>query len=711
MRINFIALFLLCLTVNGFFLETIPKNFIASGTCDFDNSYTRHLKANKVKLFPKPLLFNPGKCGNEWPLHGTCCNVKSIDQYDVMQRYAAVQLLDKSVQQVEKMSLAVTQYLQGFKSYLANEKLSEKKALYVENGSKNLLQEQKIELSTRMLSILEPIRNWLWLHELPMIRNQETCVRKLQNVRSSSVCFSCSGRAHLFFTGNSLNVHEDTCRDLIKECSNSWWYLINYLDQINRFNRAISEIEAEAGITMKNSVGLTKELLNWADENHLRSNLVRCHNGSCEFQIAKSICENFVSIEKPIYLQRALNVIDGILSYSDKIRTDYLTAASGLWGNRFSDDDESFNTEIPRGRYGRGNSGGRNGGGRTNSGSGSTLEKERYLNHIRQILRFRRFDGYGDTAPGVGHGGVVGIHSGGSKKSKKGKKGGRGKKGKKGGKGGRGKKGGRSSKGGRGNNKRTSNRIHKRSPSIRASKSMKRYPVSSRKASREARYGRGKQNTRVHPQPFNRRTVQHTRRTRPRAYSPSPVRHVHRAGPKRAPTRHWTPPRPASARYVHRPTPKKTAARHWTPPRPAPVRYVHRVAPRVWTAPHWTPPRPAPVRYVHRAPPPTPVVAAPIWTPPRPAPLPVYIPYRRHRGRKLLKKPSPEKKAPQAAPAPPAVPTAPSAGIVHAVMSTISYNPLLCSSAKTCIADKVILTASKCGSVEVKCTSAFITHP
>lgn len=78
MRINFIALFLLCLTVNGFFLETIPKNFIASGTCDFDNSYTRHLKANKVKLFPKPLLFNPESVETSGPSTAPAATSKAL---------------------------------------------------------------------------------------------------------------------------------------------------------------------------------------------------------------------------------------------------------------------------------------------------------------------------------------------------------------------------------------------------------------------------------------------------------------------------------------------------------------------------------------------------------------------------------------------------------------------------------------------------------
>jgi len=420
MRINFIALFLLCLTVNGSFLP-FPGRRIASGTCTFDNSYTRHLRANKVKLYPRPVLLNAGKCGTEWVTHGTCCPVNGIDEYDVMQRFAAVQLLDRSEAQVSKMSLAVTQYLQGFKSYLANEKLTEKKALYVENGSKNLLQEQKIELSTRMLSILEPIRGWLSHHEMAMIRNQETCVRKLQNVRSSSVCYTCSGRAQTFFTGDSLNVHENTCRDLIKECSNSWWYLINYLDQINRFNKIITDIEAEAGITIKNRVGLTKELLTWADENNLRRNLIMCYNGNCEFSIAKKICENFVSIEKPIYLQRALHTIQGVLSYSDSIKTNILTSSKGFWG-QFTNRNDEYDSDYGRNsRYGNSRNNNYNAGRGNHRTTGGNSNHDMYLNRIRAILRERNFDGLSEAAPVAAGLGLVSKQSKGKgKKSRKG---------------------------------------------------------------------------------------------------------------------------------------------------------------------------------------------------------------------------------------------------------------------------------------------------
>jgi len=211
------------------------------------------------------------------------------------------------------MGGAVKQFLASFKGYLNN--VNSQEAPYQQQRPNTLDPAEKSKLGTRMLAILEPVESWINTHKYEMIDAQQNCIQKIQTERSASLCYTCSGRANEFFTGDSLHIHEMTCRTLIKGCSSSWWYLINYLDQVNRFNDAVKEIENVAGITVAEYNGIVpaKEVLSWAGKNNLRQNLGRCGDGLCEFHIAKNICENFISIERPIYLNQALNLADTTL--------------------------------------------------------------------------------------------------------------------------------------------------------------------------------------------------------------------------------------------------------------------------------------------------------------------------------------------------------------------------------------------------------------
>jgi len=48
--------------------------------------------------------------------------------------------------------------------------------------------------------------------------SNEKCWNKMIQMRSSSLCSSCSGRANLFFSKNRANIYHRTCSYVIKDC-------------------------------------------------------------------------------------------------------------------------------------------------------------------------------------------------------------------------------------------------------------------------------------------------------------------------------------------------------------------------------------------------------------------------------------------------------------------------------------------------------------
>jgi len=207
-------------------------------------------------------------CGSEWQRFGSCCSAE-VSKYDARQRAVSADLIKRAKKQVSQLSDSVSEYMESFKAYISSATPRHGgRARFQIKSKTQLNQAQKVALSNRMLTSLEAIQNWINQHKFNMVEAQNTCIQKLQRERSAAVCYTCSGRAHEFFTKNSLNMHEMTCRSIIKECANSWWYLIGFLDQVNKFNNLITQVEQEAGIKMLNNEGVSpaKTILNWADQ-------------------------------------------------------------------------------------------------------------------------------------------------------------------------------------------------------------------------------------------------------------------------------------------------------------------------------------------------------------------------------------------------------------------------------------------------------------
>lgn len=91
----------------------------------------------------------------------------------------------------------------------------------------------------------------------------------------------------------------------------SWFYLIEFLDKVNSVYAKVRALEKRTGFRFTASVkgSPAKNILKWSEANNFRQNLIECTDGFCEYDKAKAICDNFVSIRKPIYLVNALTAV------------------------------------------------------------------------------------------------------------------------------------------------------------------------------------------------------------------------------------------------------------------------------------------------------------------------------------------------------------------------------------------------------------------
>ena len=290
-------------------------------SCVFSNAFTDYLKDAGVRF-----LFTPVKasqnCGNEWATQGTCCQASSINRFVNKEKTDLASIIKLAENQVELTIRVINRYVLEFRNFIEKEAKNEQHFDRLgRDPNQRLTRQQKNELRDNLVPEITPILEWINANKEDMVKKQKQCVARLGEVRLNSVCFTCSSRAKAFFQGDSLNVHEMTCRGIITQCSQSWYYLIAYLDRVNKFNGIIRELEVRAGIKFTEAVSGSpaKSILDWADKNNLRENLTQCADGLCRFDIAKNICENFVSIRNPIYLKQALNIVSSVIDKSQFI--------------------------------------------------------------------------------------------------------------------------------------------------------------------------------------------------------------------------------------------------------------------------------------------------------------------------------------------------------------------------------------------------------
>jgi len=221
--------------------------------------------------------------------------------------------------QVDLMGDVINLYIDEFRKYVQEDEQAAKRFRKLQDkNAEDLSRAEKVSLKRRIAPEIAKIYLWVHSFKFTVVSQQTKCVKSIGEVRLNSICYTCSARANLYFLGDKLRVEEMMCRRIISKCSASWSSLIEFLDKVNQFNGLIKELEVETGIKFSQTVAGSpaKSILDWADQNNLRQNLNHCENGLCKFDTAKNICENFLSINHPIYLRKALGIVGNIIDKS-----------------------------------------------------------------------------------------------------------------------------------------------------------------------------------------------------------------------------------------------------------------------------------------------------------------------------------------------------------------------------------------------------------
>jgi len=295
-----------------------PPSRFPADICKLDNAYTRRLHGAGIRFHTEP-RFGHRMCGSEFVLHGTCCDYGDLLRNRKRELDQIFRVYHKARGYIWALVDAVKQYAASFSVYInTNTRRKFRYQHYKQRSIRKLTDKEKIDLRDRFLPEITKISNWLNKYRGKVMDDQGHCIFKFMAERATSNCYTCSGRARDFFTQDQLHLHENTCRKIIGQCSSAWLSLIEFLITMNKFNNIIMDIEKHNEVSLIGEDGKNpiREINTWAEQADIKQQLTDCKDGMCKFSLAKSICDEFISIEKPLYLVSILKIMNNMVDQS-----------------------------------------------------------------------------------------------------------------------------------------------------------------------------------------------------------------------------------------------------------------------------------------------------------------------------------------------------------------------------------------------------------
>ena len=204
--------------------------------CPNNNPFITLLKFVPNK-YPTPKM-GVQMCGTEWPTFGTCC-----DEWQLPAEVSEdKRILEEAVAlyntEIEKFKGVITK----FYLYLKRFAMMPHK-LWWTDFNNNI---EKAHLILNRGSTLAFFNEFLSFDSIDIGRFKTAnsqCWSEVLKARTSSLCFTCSGRSHLFFHANKAIVSENFCRQYMASCHYPLSVLVKFVKAMRSMKAIYEELE------------------------------------------------------------------------------------------------------------------------------------------------------------------------------------------------------------------------------------------------------------------------------------------------------------------------------------------------------------------------------------------------------------------------------------------------------------------------------------
>ena len=293
-RIILVALFVLAVSAQRAPLQS----------CAPANPFLSHMVELGMRTYESP-KFGVSMCGTEFAQFGTCCDETRIKEYVQKDKTTIQQATDQIVQEFEhfmgttshilhlakivlnlkkrilkkfsdlrseqigrKLQVGLTPAVSRAETGLVDQNapptptssaISIKKGWATGSKGKFSLKEScKRRVSNQVqgtdpLEIVKPLRSQIQILEkmnkdLAFRLGTQQCWNQIANIRSSSVCSTCSGRSHIFFRKDKALMSEEVCVAILDKCYKPLRQLTFFVSVLNLIPKLLG-IESKTSIT------------------------------------------------------------------------------------------------------------------------------------------------------------------------------------------------------------------------------------------------------------------------------------------------------------------------------------------------------------------------------------------------------------------------------------------------------------------------------
>lgn len=162
-------------------------------------------KSHRDMFLPQQSAYEQGTCGGEWKTFGTCCKLGNLTDYAIRDGQKIRRSID----------IAITNGKSIAQIYMKLANLGKNVVQMTSGSSKKLIEYVHSSEGESMIMLMKNI-----LEKPDFLKSQtEKCWNKMIKVRSSSLCFTCSGRSESFFDGEKALISQESCNSILNECS------------------------------------------------------------------------------------------------------------------------------------------------------------------------------------------------------------------------------------------------------------------------------------------------------------------------------------------------------------------------------------------------------------------------------------------------------------------------------------------------------------
>lgn len=289
----------------------------ATTYCSQKNPFIPILASKGVRIFREPLTSPNSTCSSEWNTHQTCCESSSLISY----ASSATRTLGSSIENVRNELITTGQALQEF-------------LLPVGSIWNQLNASASHQNFSTDLNKLQQFTDSLIANSLQDNNLQTQCFSRMNQMRTRSLCMTCSGRSQIYFSANKARIKSFDCKQTIQMCAHTWNKIVQMVDAMTLADGILKTLKILFPNFMHSfdmSKGLPLE--QWIQSSNIRAPIQRCMIptlATCDTASSKSLCQNLITIQKQSFTEVALSTVASQIPQLNELKTASISLSAKL---------------------------------------------------------------------------------------------------------------------------------------------------------------------------------------------------------------------------------------------------------------------------------------------------------------------------------------------------------------------------------------------